>query len=165
MQDNTDLLEGPIVRLFAKLSEWVGLSDNIAPAAASLFLQRYGDEKPLGSEDICEITGYSRANAGLIISQLEALGVISGQRDYQQTGRGRKRLLYKTDMNIEGFFALGVERVVDQLQSMLSDIDAVEEEFGEKDKRLLKMMKELRDEIENNLAIFKELPAVQSTPA
>ncbi len=165
MQDSIDVLEGPIVRLFAKLSEWAGLSDNVAPAAASLFLERYGDENPLGSEDICDVTGYSRANAGLIISQLEALGVISGKRDYQQTGRGRKRLLYKADMGIEGFFGLGVERIIDQLQSMLDDVDAVEDEFGEKDKRLLEMMRDLRNAIEKNLAILKGLPAVHSTEA
>ena len=163
MQDKPDVLKGPIVRLFGKLSEWVGLSDNVAPAAAALFLERYGDEERLGSDDICEVTGYSRANAGLIISQLEALGVVSGQRDYEQTGRGRKRLLYKMETDIDSFVSLGIQRIADLLKSMLKDIDAIEQQYGEDDKRLAKMMRDLRNAIERNLASLQGLPAMRST--
>ena len=83
-------LKGPLTRLFEKVAKWIGLSTNAGPVLASLFVESYSTGNRLSSDEICKGTGYSRANAGLIISQLEALGVIEGQRDYDQTGRGRK---------------------------------------------------------------------------
>ncbi|MFW9807247.1 MAG: hypothetical protein ACFFFK_11015, partial [Candidatus Thorarchaeota archaeon] len=88
MGDENGFLKGPITRLFEKVAKWIGLSANAGPVLAALFMESYETGNRMSSDDICHSTGYSRANAGLIISQLEALGVIEGRRDYDQTGRG-----------------------------------------------------------------------------
>ena len=81
----------------------------------------------MSSEEICESTGYSRANAGLIISQLEGLGIVDGQRDYDQTGRGRKRVLYTIPGDFSDVFSLGILTIQDRLDSILKDIAGLEE--------------------------------------
>ena len=113
-------LKGPMTRLFEKVAKWIGLSTNAGPVLAALFVESYSTGNRMSSDEICKATGYSRANAGLIISQLEALGVIEGQRDYDQTGRGRKRVLYAIDGDFSEIFNLGVKSLMDRLQAMRS---------------------------------------------
>ncbi|MFW9926016.1 MAG: hypothetical protein ACFFDM_04530 [Candidatus Thorarchaeota archaeon] len=126
MGDSEGYLKGPITRLFEKVSRWIGLSTNAGPVLAALFIEQYSSGNRMSSDDICKVTGYSRANAGLIISQLEALGVIEGQRDYDQTGRGRKRVLYAIDGSFADVFNLGVLSLMDRLGAMMKDITTIE---------------------------------------
>ena len=141
MGDYSGILKGPLTRLFEKLARWVGLSGNAGPVLAALFIEKYMNDGQLSSEDICSMTGYSRANAGLIISQLEGLGVIEGQRDYDQTGRGRKRVLYRIRGNFSDVFALGLRTMQDRLDSMSEDVDYI---TGIEDPQLGKMLKDMR---------------------
>ena len=126
MGESEGYLKGPITRLFEKVAKWIGLSTNAGPVLAALFMERYGSDNRMSSDEICKVTGYSRANAGLIISQLEALGVIEGQRDYDQTGRGRKRVLYAIDGDFSEIFNLGVMSLMDRLGAMMKDLATIE---------------------------------------
>ena len=126
MGDDNGFLKGPITRLFEKVAKWIGLSTNAGPVLASLFMESYETGNRMSSDDICKTTGYSRANAGLIISQLEALGVIEGRRDYDQTGRGRKRVLYAIDGDFGEIFNLGVMSLLDRLGAMMKDIQSIQ---------------------------------------
>ncbi|TFF93301.1 hypothetical protein EU546_06395 [Candidatus Thorarchaeota archaeon] len=126
-------LADQMVRLFEKVATWVGLSSNAGPVLSALFLEKYRTGGRLSSEEICESTGYSRANAGLIISQLEALGIVDGQRDYDQTGRGRKRVLYTIRGEFSDVFALGVLAIQDRLETILRDISNIEDLVGKED--------------------------------
>ena len=146
MGDYSELLKGPVTRLFEKLARWVGLSGNAGPVLAALFIEKYKNDGRLSSEDICSMTGYSRANAGLIISQLEGLGVIEGQRDYDQTGRGRKRVLYRVRGEFSDVFALGIRSMQDRLDSMSGDVEYISRI---EDPQFEKMLKDLTEVIKS----------------
>ena len=149
MGEINGLVKGPVTRLFEKVARWIGLSSNAGPVLAALFLEQYGTAEKLSSEDVCRITGYSRANAGLIISQLEALGVIEGARDYDQTGRGRKRVLYSVNGSFTEVFELGVISIQDRLVGMTRDLDTIENLDSSFKPSIAHLLKEVRAAVEN----------------
>ncbi|MFW9786152.1 MAG: hypothetical protein ACFFE2_04015 [Candidatus Thorarchaeota archaeon] len=148
MGDDNGFLKGPITRLFEKVAKWIGLSTNAGPVLAALFMESYETGKRMSSDDICKATGYSRANAGLIISQLEALGVIEGQRDYDQTGRGRKRVLYSVNGDFGDIFNLGVMSLLDRLGAMMKDIQSIEDLRHGSEDALQPMLKDIKKVIQ-----------------
>jgi len=149
MGEPSGLMKGPTTRLFEKVAKWIGLSSNAGPVIAALFIEHYETGERLSSDDICSRTGYSRANAGLIVSQLEALGIIDGQRDYDQTGRGRKRVLYEVNGTFSDIFELGVISIQDRLNSMLKDLDTIEKIDAGPKGSFAQLMKEVRKSVEN----------------
>jgi DNA-binding transcriptional regulator GbsR (MarR family) len=149
MSETNGLIKGPVTRLFEKVARWIGLSPNAGPVLAAFFLEQYNSGEKLSSDDICRITGYSRANAGLIISQLEALGVIEGQRDYDQTGRGRKRVLYTVNGTFTDIFELGVVSIQDRLSGIIRDLDSIESLDSGFKKSFSRLLKEIRVIVEN----------------
>ncbi|MHA3964253.1 MAG: hypothetical protein AM325_012035 [Candidatus Thorarchaeota archaeon SMTZ1-45] len=151
MGDGEGFLKGPITRLFEKVAKWIGLSTNAGPVIAALFIESYETGNRMSSDDICRATGYSRANAGLIISQLEALGVIDGQRDYDQTGRGRKRVLYAIEGDFGDIFNLGVMSLMDKLGAMMKDIQSIEDLRRGREDALKPMLKDIKKVIQERL--------------
>lgn len=149
MGETNGLIKGPVTRLFEKVARWIGLSPNAGPVLAAFFVEQYDSGERLSSEDICRVTGYSRANAGLIISQLEALGVIDGQRDYDQTGRGRKRVLYSINGSFTDVFKLGVISIQDRLNGIMKDLDTIESLDSSFKKPFAGLLKEVRTSVEN----------------
>ncbi len=149
MGETNGLIKGPLTRLFEKVARWIGLSPNAGPVLAAFFLEQYNSDEKISSDDICKITSYSRANAGLIISQLEALGIIDGQRDYDQTGRGRKRVLYTINGSFADIFELGVIGIQDRLNSIIRDLDAIENLDSSFKSSFGQLLKEIRKTVEN----------------
>jgi DNA-binding transcriptional regulator GbsR (MarR family) len=149
MGETNGLIKGPVIRLFEKVAKWIGLSPNAGPVLAAFFLEQHNSEEKLSSDDICRITGYSRANAGLIVSQLEALGVIDGQRDYDQTGRGRKRVLYTINGSFTDIFELGIISIQDRLNGIIRDLDAIENLDSSFKNSFGQLLKEIRKAAEN----------------
>ncbi|MFW9958655.1 MAG: hypothetical protein ACFFCT_11350 [Candidatus Odinarchaeota archaeon] len=149
MGESNGLIKVPMIRLFEKVAKWIGLSPNAGPVLAAFFLEQYNSGEKLSSDDICRVTGYSRANAGLIVSQLEALGVIDGQRDYDQTGRGRKRVLYTINGSFADIFQLGVIGIQDRLNGMIRDLDAIENLDTSFKNSFGQLLKEIRKTVEN----------------
>jgi DNA-binding transcriptional regulator GbsR (MarR family) len=149
MVEANGLMKGPTTRLFEKVARWIGLSPNAGPVLAALFIEHYESGERLSSDDICRITGYSRANAGLIVSQLEAIGIIDGQRDYDQTGRGRKRVLYTVNGTFPDIFELGIISIQDRLDGMLKELDAINNIDAGPSRPFAQLMKEIRKSINN----------------
>jgi predicted transcriptional regulator len=140
-----------LTRLFEKLAIWVGLSENAAPVLMVLFIEKYRSDNRLSSEDICQATGYSRANAGLIISQLESIRIIEGQRDFSQTGRGRKRVLYRLSVDLDEFFELGFKGIFNQLENMMRDVTSIQGSTGFFVEGMSEMLVEMKSEIQKSL--------------
>jgi len=155
MGEINGLMKGPTTRLFEKVARWIGLSPNAGPVLAAIFIRHYETGERLSSDDICQITGYSRANAGLIVSQLEALGVIAGQRDYDQTGRGRKRVLYTVNGSFADIFELGVISMQDRLSGMLRDLDTIDNIDAGPKGSFAQLVKEVRKTVENYIEELK----------
>ena len=163
MGDDNGFLKGPITRLFEKVAKWIGLSTNAGPVLAALFIESYETGNRMSSDDICKVTGYSRANAGLIISQLEALGVIEGRRDYDQTGRGRKRVLYAIDGNFGDIFNLGVMSLLDRLGAMMKDINSIEDLRSGREDSLAPMLNDIKKVIQRRIKSLEEVSSVEIT--
>ena len=163
MGDDNGFLKGPITRLFEKVAKWIGLSTNAGPVLAALFIESYETGNRMSSDDICKVTGYSRANAGLIISQLEALGVIEGRRDYDQTGRGRKRVLYAIDGNFGDIFNLGVMSLLDRLGAMMKDINSIEDLRSGREDSLAPMLNDIKTVIQKRIKSLEEVTSVEIT--
>ena len=151
MGDDNGFLKGPITRLFEKVAKWIGLSSNAGPVLAALFIESYETGNRMSSDDICKATGYSRANAGLIISQLEALRIIEGNRDYDQTGRGRKRVLYAIKGDFKEIFNLGVMSLMDRLGTMMKDIQSIEDLRSGRDDALGPMLRDIKKVIQERI--------------
>ena len=163
MGDDNGFLKGPITRLFEKVAKWIGLSTNAGPVLAALFMESYETGNRMSSDDICKTTGYSRANAGLIISQLEALGVIEGRRDYDQTGRGRKRVLYAIDGDFGDIFNLGVMSLLDRLGAMMKDIQSIQDLRNDREDSLVPMLSDIRRTIQARIDSLEEVTAARIT--
>ena len=163
MGDDNGFLKGPITRLFEKVAKWIGLSANAGPVLAALFMESYETGNRLSSDDICKATGYSRANAGLIISQLEALGVIEGQRDYDQTGRGRKRVLYSIDGDFGEIFNLGVMSLLDRLGAMMKDIQSIEDLRRGREDALKPMLMDIKKVIQDRIDSLEVVSSAKVT--
>lgn len=163
MGDDDGFLKGPITRLFEKVSKWIGLSSNAGPVLAALFMKRYETGNRMSSDDICKATGYSRANAGLIISQLEALRIIEGQRDYDQTGRGRKRVLYEINGNFDDIFNLGVMSLIDRLGTMMKDIATIEKIRNGREDSLEPMLNDIKKVIQARIDSLETVSSAEIT--
>ncbi len=163
MGDNNGFLKGPITRLFEKVAKWIGLSTNAGPVLAALFIESYETGNRMSSDDICKATGYSRANAGLIISQLEALGVIEGRRDYDQTGRGRKRVLYAIDGSFGEIFNLGVMSLLDRLGAMMKDINSIEDLRRGREDSLAPMLDDIKKVVQRRIHSLEEVSSAEIT--
>ena len=163
MGDDNGFLKGPITRLFEKVAKWIGLSANAGPVLAALFMESYETGNRLSSDDICKATGYSRANAGLIISQLEALGVIEGQRDYDQTGRGRKRVLYSIDGDFGEIFNLGVMSLLDRLGAMMKDIQSIDDLRSGREDALKPMLRDIKKVIQERIESLEVVSSAKVT--
>ncbi len=162
MADNEVYLKGPITRLFEKVAKWIGLSTNAGPVLAALFMDKYNTSNRISSDEICTITGYSRANAGLIISQLEALGVIEGQRDYDQTGRGRKRVLYSIDGDFADLFNLGVKSMLDRLSAIMKDITTIEKIMNGSEDTIAPMLKDIKIALTDRMDELEVVPSTRT---
>ena len=163
MGDDNGFLKGPITRLFEKVAKWIGLSANAGPVLAALFMESYETGNRLSSDNICKATGYSRANAGLIISQLEALGVIEGQRDYDQTGRGRKRVLYSIDGDFGEIFNLGVMSLLDRLGAMMKDIQSIDDLRSGREDALKPMLRDIKKVIQERIESLEVVSSAKVT--
>ena len=163
MGDDNGFLKGPITRLFEKVARWISLSSNAGPVLAALFMESYETGNRMSSDDICKATGYSRANAGLIISQLEALGVIEGRRDYDQTGRGRKRVLYAIDGSFGDIFNLGVMSLLDRLGAMMKDISSIEDLRRGREDKLEPMLNDIKKVVQNRIKSLEDVSTVEIT--
>lgn len=159
MGDTEGYLRGPITRLFEKVAKWIGISTNAGPVLAALFTEKYSTGNKMSSDEICKVTGYSRANAGLIISQLEALGVIEGQRDYDQTGRGRKRVLYSINGSFSEIFNLGVMSLVDRIGAMMKDIATVENIMNGRQDAISPMLEDIKKVLTAHMDELEVAPA------
>ncbi|TFG33929.1 hypothetical protein EU527_05975 [Candidatus Thorarchaeota archaeon] len=143
-----------LVRFFEKQAEWIGLAKNAGPILAALYVAKYEPGEKISLEDLSDLTRYSRSNVSLILTQLEALGIVYGEIDHSQTGRGRRRILYEIDERFTSLISLVVKTTILRLKETLSDIESLRkmEEHGLK--RINEMLDDFQNEAEASLPSF-----------
>ncbi|MHA1247724.1 MAG: hypothetical protein ACTSPE_10385 [Candidatus Thorarchaeota archaeon] len=155
--DYSPKVKSPVVRLFEKLAKWLALSENAAPALAALFLEKYSTGRRLSSEEISQRTGYSRASTGMIVSQLLVSGIITGERDPSQVGRGRKRILYGIDGDVSRLFRTGMIRMLEQLKSIRREILELLQVHENKE-TVGQLLNDLRENVDESIECLASLP-------
>ena len=151
-----------LVRLYEKVAMWTGLSENTGPILAALLDDRYGPDEWLSADELGRRAGYSRAHTGLVLSQLDALEVIESRRDYTQSKRGRRRLLYGLKGGIDRLLALGIKRMLDRLEGMLTEISEIRESGQFNRTPTEKALKDLAQELLNQIESFRNHPTFQT---
>jgi DNA-binding transcriptional regulator GbsR (MarR family) len=140
-----------LVRFFEKQAEWLGLQRTAGPVLTALTIAKYHEKKPLNADQLAAITGYSRSNMGLILSQLEALGLVHGFHDPNQSGRGRKKILYHIGEGPNSLMQMGVKKTIDRLLESGEEITYLKELYGSGSPQILIMLDAMEDEIEDAL--------------
>ena len=137
---------GRLIRFFEKQVEWLGLARNAGPVLAVLYLAKYKTDTRMSAEEISESTSYSRSSVGLILSQLEAIGLVFGEADYTQTGRGRRRTLYTMEESGSSLASLIVKKTVDRLQESIHEIEALEKLYEADAPFIMQMLGDFKKE-------------------
>jgi DNA-binding transcriptional regulator GbsR (MarR family) len=138
---------GPIVRYFNKMVDSLGLSRNSGSILALLYIEKYKTGETLNLDEIAEATSYSRSNVTLILSQLEAMGIVYGETDLSQTGRGRRRILYRLAEGVPSPISLMLKQMTDKLADNLDEIESLKESFGSEMPALMKMFLDFEEEV------------------
>ncbi|TFH01679.1 MAG: hypothetical protein E4H14_18370 [Candidatus Thorarchaeota archaeon] len=139
---------GSLVRFFEKQVEWFGLPRNTGLVPTALYLNKYSSNAGYSIDDLCELTKYSRSNIGLILSQLEALGIVISNTDLAQSSRGRRRLMYSIDEDSGSLLSLGFKKIVDKLKGIIDSIDSIIEIYSSDDPQVVKMMTDIKQDTE-----------------
>ncbi len=141
-----------LVRFFEKLVEWLGIPRNAGPILTALYVSKYKRDEKMSADDLVETTRYSRSNIGLIVSQLEAIGLIISEVDYGQTGRGRRRILYTVDEKVNSLISMIVKKTMSMLEEISEDIDTLQGLYSDAEPYIVKMLKAFKEETEQSLA-------------
>ncbi len=139
------------VSFFVNFSEWLGLQRNAGMALATLYIAKDTDSEKMSAEDIAQVTGYSRSNVSLVLSQLEALNLVASENDDAQTGRGRKRILYTVSKNVTSPISFAVSKIMGQLQELNTALTNIEDHPNDKPKSLMKTIDEFQKEAERTV--------------
>ncbi len=157
MMNDIGSISNDVVRLFERLAGWLGLGANTAPTLAVLFFEKYRTGRMLSSEELSRRTGYSRAGTGMVLAELLDAGVVYRQKDPDQTGRGRKRILYAVNGDFATLFVLGIKRMTESLRSMRDQItellNSSPNEGG-----LLRMLRDLHRRVCEGIECLERLP-------
>ena len=136
------------VSFFVNFSEWIGLQRNAGMALATLYVVKDTEFEKMSAEDIAKVTGYSRSNVSLVLSQLEALNLVVSENDETQTGRGRKRILYFVSKDATSPISFAVSKILGQLQELHTALENIEDHPNDKPLSLLKTIEEFHQEAE-----------------
>lgn len=143
-----------LVRYFEKQVEWLGLARNAGPVLAVLYLAKYKTDSKMSAEEISESTSYSSSSVGLILLQLEVLGLAFGEADYTQTERGRRRTLYTIEESGSSLASLMVKKTVDRLQESIHEIESLEKLYGADAPFVTQMLDDFKKESLESLAVY-----------
>lgn len=117
-------------------------------ALATLYVAKDTESEKMSAEDIAKVTGYSRSNVSLVLSQLEALNLVVSENDETQTGRGRKRILYFIGKDATSPISFAVSKIMGQLKELYTSLENIEDHPNDKPQSLMKIIEEFHREAE-----------------
>lgn len=143
-------------RICKKHLQWIGLSEAATDVLAVLLAEYYWSGKPLKSETLATITGYSRGSISAAISQLKSLAFIEGRVDTSQEGRGRRPTLYALSEGLSGLIMFGIRRLGIELEGLQNEIAALKLTIEPEKKNAVEAMDALSEEIKRNSEQLRE---------
>ena len=142
---------GQLVRFFERQAQLLGLTRTTGLALAALYLAKYESGRKLTVDEVAKYTNYSRSNLGLILSQLEALGIVYSKADHKQAGRGRRRNLYTIDEDASSLIMLGIKTMMDRLSDLVSQIEYLMDVYENDAPHVLRMLQDFKKDASDNL--------------
>jgi DNA-binding transcriptional regulator GbsR (MarR family) len=140
--------------------ESLGLSRNSGSILALLYIKKYQNGGQLSLEEIADATHYSRSNVTLILSQLEALGLVYGETDLTQTGRGRRRILYRLADGSSSPVSLLLKKTNETLKGNLRELKSLKASLGSKMPSLMKMFNDFEEEVNEAINVMSDTTSV-----
>jgi DNA-binding transcriptional regulator GbsR (MarR family) len=129
-------------------AEWIGLQRNAGVALATLYIVKGSEFEKLSAEDIASITGYSRSNVSLVLSQLESKRLVRSTTDNAQIGRGRKKILYSVGTGVITPLEFAVLQVMKKMKAFTSELETIEKGSVEEGESLRETVHEFKEEAE-----------------
>jgi DNA-binding transcriptional regulator GbsR (MarR family) len=112
-------------RITKKHLHWIGLSEAAQDVLTALLVEHYWTKEPLSTDDMLDLTGYSRGSISVAISQLRNLGFIESRTDTSHPGRGRKPTFYEVAEGMSGIVTFGVRRLSLELEGILREVESM----------------------------------------
>ena len=119
-----------VARLLATGTPWVGLPRATSQVVSALYLHKCEHGGPLGQQEICDITHLSSSTVSMILSQLEANGVVDRFIDNSYKSKGRRRLLFYLELELDDLLFRGIKKVRTELQRILGDLHDFKQEVS-----------------------------------
>ncbi len=138
-------------RIIRKHLQWIGLSDAARDILSSLLVEFYWTHKPLSTDDLVELTGYSRGSISVAVSQLKSLGFIESRVITSHSGPGRRPVLYELTDGISGIVMFAVRRVSIELEGLLREIEGMRLSMDDSEFEERSSLAWLQKETERNL--------------
>jgi len=117
-----------VARLLAAGTPWIGLPRATSQVVSALYLHKCEHGGPLGQQEICDITHLSSSTVSMILSQLEAIGIVDRFIDNSYKSKGRRRLLFYLEMELNDLLYRGIKKVRAELQRILGDLHDFKQE-------------------------------------
>ena len=76
--------------------------------------------------------------------------------DYDQTGRGRRRILYTIEEGVTSLVSLGIKMTVDKLEESIRDIETLKEVYGHDAPFIARMLDDFRRETKATIGNLKQ---------
>jgi DNA-binding transcriptional regulator GbsR (MarR family) len=145
-----------LIRFFEKKADWLGLPRNTGLVLTTMYLNKYLKDEKLSVDDICQATKYSRSNVGVILSKLEAMGIVHGYPNIANNGRGRRKILYTINPESKSLVTFGLKRTIDILDEFVESIDSLMEHYKDESPQIIEMLTDFESDSKKNLAIMKK---------
>jgi DNA-binding transcriptional regulator GbsR (MarR family) len=145
-----------LIRFFEKKADWLGLPRNTGLVLTTMYLNKYLKDEKLSVDDICQATKYSRSNVGVILSKLEAMGIVHGYPNIANNGRGRRKILYTINPKSKSLVTFGLKRTIDILDEFVESIDSLMEHYKDESPQIIEMLTDFESDSKKNLAIMKK---------
>jgi DNA-binding transcriptional regulator GbsR (MarR family) len=155
--DNLSLADhSPLILFFEKKADWLGLPRNTGLVLTTMYLNKYLKDDKLSVDNICQVTKYSRSNVGVILSKLEAMGIVHSYPNIASNGRGRRKILYTINPKSKSLVTFGLKRIIDILDEFVESIDSLKEHYRNESPQIIEMLTDFESDSKKNLAIMKK---------
>ncbi|MHA1927342.1 MAG: hypothetical protein ACTSV2_02050 [Candidatus Thorarchaeota archaeon] len=140
-----------LTRICKRHLHWIGLSEAARDILTTLLVEHYWSNEPMSAEELANITGYSRGSISVALSQLRTLDFIESRIVSGHQGRGRRPTHFALTKGLSGIVMFGVRRLSLELESMLGELEVLQDSSTEGDAPLRSRLKNLENETASNL--------------
>ena len=146
MSINNDIR--PVLRrVFALSIQYLGIQQSATDILAILYLEKHMNESALSIKEIMRRTGLSLSSVSVLCTRLDAEGILEKRTDDSGIGRGRRKILYEFNMNLDDLFTLVLGKYIQEASRICRDIKSYQKQNSSKDVGFKVVLENLEAEI------------------